>query len=133
LGVFGLPLVVMVIVALVIAVAALFGWLSLGTLAGLVALIGSVSAVVVSVVFALLVFFVTPLVSGYAAGRLMLRQPPDSDISVARATPPLLLGLLVLGALALVPVIGGVITFIATTLGLGSVWLAWRQRSVRSA
>jgi hypothetical protein len=118
----------------------LFGWLTLGTLAGLVALIGSVSAVVIGVVFALLVFFVTPLVSGYAAGRLMLRQPSSdtggSDtggISVARATPPLLLGLLVLGALALVPVVGGVITFIATTLGLGSIWLAWRQRPVRSA
>jgi cytoskeletal protein CcmA (bactofilin family) len=140
LGVFAMPLVVTIIVALVVALAALFGWLTLGTLAGLVALIGSVSAVVIGVVFALLVFFVTPLVSGYAAGRLILRQPSSdtggSDtggISVARATPPLLLGLLVLGALALVPVVGGVITFIATTLGLGSIWLAWRQRPVRSA
>lgn len=140
LGVFSMPLVVIIIVALVVALAALFGWLTLGTLAGLIALVGSVSAVVIGVVFALLVFFVTPLVSGYAAGRLVLRQPSGNqtdehtgDISVARATPPLLLGLFVLGALALVPVIGGVITFIATTLGLGSVWLAWRQRSMRSA
>ena len=133
LGVFAMPLVVMIMVVLVVAVAALFGWLSLGTLAGLVALIGSVGAVVIGVVFALLVFFVTPLVSGYAAGRVLLRQPSDGGISVARATPPLLLGLFVLGVLALVPVVGGVITFIATTLGLGSVWLAWRQRSVRSA
>ena len=129
LGVFVMPLVVMLIIALVVAIAVLFGWLSLGTLAGLVTLIGSVSAVVIGVVFALLVFFVTPLVSGYAAGRVMLRQPKEDSgaISVARATPPLLLGLLVLGALALVPVIGGVITFIATTVGLGSVYLAWRQ------
>ena len=135
LAVFAMPLVVMLIVTLVVTLAALFGWLTLGTLAGLVALVGSMSTVVIGVVFALLVFFLTPLVSGYAAGRVMLRQSSDNTggISVARATPPLLLGLLVLGALALVPVIGGIITFIATTLGLGSVWLAWRQRSVRSA
>lgn len=130
LGLLALPAAVLLLVVVVVLLAVLLNFLSLATLAGLVAVVGGASALVAGVLTGLMVFFVTPLVSGYAAGTIMLRSTPaGANINVARATAPMLLGLVVLGALALVPVIGGLITFIATALGLGSVWLAYRQRS----
>lgn len=58
------------------------------------------------------------------AGQVLLRRQNDSA-SLAR---PFVVGLLVYSLLALVPVIGGLLTFVTVVIGLGALLVAGTQR-----
>jgi hypothetical protein len=113
----------------VIAVAVIFGLLSLGALTGLTLLAGLPALGLAFVAILFIVSYLAPAIVAYLGGRWIVgRIRPEWNSPAARDASsklyaPLLIGLFILGVLFAVPVLGGLLQFLVVLAGLGAIAL----------
>lgn len=116
-----------ILVAVMIAVIGYF--LGAATLWGLAWAVWALGATALGLAFSLFWLFVlygTKAIVAYVLGKLILdRFAPQA---ATKKVVSLLLGSVIFVLLAGIPILGWVITILATALGLGLTWLAWRSR-----
>ena len=123
----GFPLAIMLLLGVIILVAILLGFLTLGNLGGAVVVIGGALVVSLGALFFLVLTYLTQIVVALLGGRLLLTRlsPGSGDNPLG----PLLLGLLLVVVLTGIPVLGFWVTLLIVLFGLGALWLAWMNRS----
>jgi hypothetical protein len=120
-----LPVVIAILVVVAGLLAALLGALGLGSLAAPVFIVGLVLGILLVLLFWLTVSYLAPVLVGLCAGRWLLGR-----FAAERAKGlvlPLFAGLLVLGALRIVPFLGFLVLLAVVFLGWGTM-LAWLWR-----
>jgi hypothetical protein len=142
-GALGVAGFVALLLALVVATALLalvFGGLTLGGLLGVTVVAGVLAVGLTGLAFALAVQFVAPALVGLVLGSLALDWFDRQDGLGARVTAgrwrpvvALLLGALLVVALAAIPVVGPVLNLLAVLLGLGGLVLAGWEHGHRPA
>jgi hypothetical protein len=126
-GVVGFVVAIIVVVIVVVLLAIVLGLLTLGALAAIEAIGGSLVVFVASFLFTVVVAFVADALVGLAIGRLAVRGGwgwgPFAALAVGAA---------VVVALTSLPIVGGWLKVIVILLGLGALvlaaWSAWRSR-----
>jgi len=129
-GLVAAPITWLVAFGVIVAIAVLFGLLSLGSLTGLTLLAG---LPVLGLAFVAIVFVLSYLcqaIVAYLIGRWILgRVRPEWN---SKIYAPVLLGLFILGLLFAVPVAGGVLQFVIVLAGLGAIVLTVLQSRSKS-
>lgn len=124
------PVTWLVAFGVVIAIAVLFGLLSLGSLTGLTLLAGLPALGVAFVAIVFVLSYLCQAIVAYLIGRWILgRIQPEWN---GRIYAPVLTGLFILGLLFAVPVAGGVLQFVIVLAGLGAIVLAVLQGRSKS-
>lgn len=122
----GVPLAVVVVIVL----ALISGAVTLGQLAGTVMSLGLTAVSLLTAGFSLVAVYVTKVVVAFLVGRLILKQVQPSWTE--KWFWPLLLGVILFVILRAIPVVGALISFVVTLIGLGAIVLGlrdyWRQR-----
>lgn len=125
-GLIATPIGWLTALGVVIAVAVVFGLLSLGALTQLTLLAGlpALGLALVAVLF--IVTYLCQAIVAYLGGRWIVGriQPKWGNQLYA----PLLVGLLILGLLFAVPVVGGLLQFVVVLAGLGAIALVIFRR-----
>ncbi len=109
---------------LILMVTVLFGVITLGGLASTVLGVGFSALGFVFAIFMLLVSYGAKLVVAYLTGRLILAQFKYAEHRIWT----LAVGVLVLVLATSIPILGWLIGLIATLVGLGAMWLIWREQ-----
>jgi hypothetical protein len=99
--------------------------ISLGKLALVFWGVGYASLFLAFFIFVLFVSFVSKVIVAYLAGRLILNRLAPSAVQYRIIS--LLLGLFIYVLLRSIPILGWVIGVVVTLLGLGAVWLVYRD------
>jgi hypothetical protein len=107
-----------------------FGVATLGSLSALVAAVGLLAEAILVSGFVIYVGFVAEAVVSYLGGRTLLNLVRP-DLAEQRLIP-LLLGVLIYVAVTAIPVVGGIIGFLAALLVLGAGWI-WATERFRPA
>jgi len=118
-------IVFLVIAALLLAIGLGLGYITLWQLAFYFWGIGFSSLVLAFFVFALFVFYISKTIVAYLAGLLIMERFTQDPIKHKAFV--FALGLLIYVLLAAIPYFGWVVGVIATTLGLGAVFLIFRE------
>ena len=115
------------LVALVIlAIGILFGVITLGGLAGTIFGVGFSALAIVLAVFNLLVQYGSKVVIAFLGGRWLLEKlTPQYAENKAL---PLVLGVVLYVLLRAIPIFGWLLSVFVTLLGLGAMWLVYRER-----
>ena len=114
-----------VVAGLVLALGIFFGILTLGGLGRTILGVGFSSLGVVMAVFVLLVTYGSKLVVAFWGGKWILSKlAPQAAESKAW---PLVLGVVLYVLLRAIPVLGWIIGLLVTLLGLGAMWLVFRE------
>lgn len=118
------------ILALLIALAILGGWLTLGQLVGDIVGVGLVTYVFALGLFIFTAGMITKIVVAYTGGRFLVqRVQPEEPSSGWRAAFGLVLGVIIYVGLRSIPYsVGGIFGLLVTLIGLGALYLAWRGR-----
>jgi hypothetical protein len=113
---------------LIVALALVFFFLRMPFLGSIVLGGGLGSLVVAFATFLASTMFLSKAIVAFLAGFLILNKlwPGSQKYKIA----PLLLGLILYGLIAAIPFIGWVVSFIFTLLGLGAIWLVWREKAL---
>jgi hypothetical protein len=116
------------VIALLIGVAVLGGWLTLGQLAGDIVGLGVVTLLFAVGIFVFTAGVLTKIVVAFWGGRLLIGQAvSEQPLSGLQATLALVLGIIIYIALRSIPyAVGGIIGFLVTLIGLGALYLALR-------
>ena len=122
---FGFPVAVLVFVTLFVLLAILLGVITLGNLSASVVWVGIAIVIVLSVVFGLLVAYLSKIVVGYWGGRVVLKSinPEWAENPIWSA----LLGVLLVSILVSIPFVGWLIGLGIVLFGLGALWLLCRK------
>ncbi len=113
---------------LVIAAAIFFGVITLGEISGVILTIGFSSLGIILAGFGLVLRFISKIVVAYLVGKLLFRwlAPKYAD----QAIWPLVVGLLLYTFLRAIPLgFGFVIGVVATLIGVGAIWLTYRDHA----
>ena len=129
-GYIGLIVIFIVLAALAIFLMSLTLWtlgiITLSLDVGFTSLAGVVFAVLVNSISKIIVAFLT----GYL---ILYRRGPESGTNRSRQLIyAVLLGLLIFTVLAAIPILGWVVSCLATLLGMGALWMIVRQRGLAS-
>jgi hypothetical protein len=123
-------------IAVIVLGAWLFGLLTLGGLAGTIASVGILSLLTLILGFVLVTAFVAKIVFGQALGKWILARA-NSPLAGHRFWPMVIGVVITVVAIALLsfPLIpgflGGLLNFAVILVGLGALWLWWRERGAR--
>lgn len=127
-GVIAIPALLMAFMVVVLATLSMVYVIrsaTLNDLLGLVLAIGTLALVALVVVWILAVSYLGYIVVALAIGRLILgRLSPGSAV---KPYFPLTLGTLILVLLMAIPGLGSAIGLVALLMGLGALWLIWRE------
>jgi len=127
---FNIFLVALLVAVLILLVGLWLGFLTLWQLAFLVWAIGFSSLVLAVSLFWLLVMYASKVIIAYLAGLLILK--PIAPQIARHKVLPLVLGLVLYVLLAGIPILGWVIGVIVSGLGLGALWVAYRNGRLRA-
>ncbi len=115
-----------VIAALILAIGIFFGVITLGGLAGTIFSVGFSGLAIAFAVFLLLIQYGSKVVIAFLGGRWILEKlTPQYAESKAL---PLALGVVLYVALRAIPFFGWLLAVFVTLLGLGAMWLLFRER-----
>jgi len=129
-GLVAAPVTWFVALGVIVAIAVLFGLLSLGSLTGLTLLAGLPALGVAFVAILFVLSYLCQAIVAYLIGRWLLdRIQPEWN---SRIYAPVLTGLFILGLLFAVPVAGGVLQFLVVLAGLGAIILVVLQSRSKS-
>jgi hypothetical protein len=115
----------LIIAVLIIVLAIILGFITLGGLAGTVIGVGFGGLGVVFISFQLLVSYGSKLIVAFLGGKLFLERFSPKYAEHKGWT--LLLGVALYVLLRGIPFIGWLIGLAATLIGLGALWLIWRE------
>jgi len=129
-GLVAAPITWFVALGVIVAIAVLFGLLSLGSLTGLTLLAGLPALGVAFVAIVFVLSYLCQAIVAYLVGRWILgRLQPEWN---GKIYAPVLTGLFILGLLFAVPVAGGVLQFVIVLAGLGAIILVVLQGRSKS-
>jgi hypothetical protein len=113
------------VLALTILLAILFGFVTLGGLVATIIGAGVLVEVVLAVAFAVSVVFLAPIVVSFLVGRMLLRSSLPGGLGGRIVA--LVVGLAIYVVLRAIPILGAIVTLAVVLFGLGAlcVW-AWR-------
>jgi cytoskeletal protein CcmA (bactofilin family) len=116
----------LLVAGLIIAGAIFFGVVTLGELSRVILSIGFSSLGLILAAFGVLASYVSKLVVAYLVGKLLLRwlAPKYEE----QAIWPMMVGVLIYTLLRAIPVFNFVLAVIVTLIGLGAMWLYYRDR-----
>jgi cytoskeletal protein CcmA (bactofilin family) len=126
----------LLIIAVVVVGALLFGLLTLGGVAGTIVAVGLLSVLALILGFVLVTAFVAKIIFGQALGRWLLTRA-NSPLAQHRFWPMIIGVLITVAVIALLsfPLIPGflgtLLNFVVVFLGLGALWLWGRERFTR--
>ena len=100
-------------------------YISLSSLAWPVFWVGTGTLITLFTLFTLATTFLSKAIVAYLAGAFIFSKVAPGALQYRIL--PLLLGLLIYVPLAAIPYLGTFIGLVVTLLGLGAIWLAWRQ------
>ena len=111
---------------LVIAGAIFFGVVTLGELSRVILTVGFSSLGLIMAGFGLLVSYGSKLIVSYLVGRLLIKwlAPKYADQPIW----PMVVGVFLYTFLRAIPFIGLVVGFAATLIGIGAMWLTYRDQ-----
>ncbi|MEZ4867436.1 MAG: hypothetical protein R3C14_39285 [Caldilineaceae bacterium] len=114
-------------IALIILLAVLSGWLTLGQLAGAVVGLGLTTLFFAIALFWFAAAMVTKIIVAYRGGDWLLARLATRESATGWSQAlGLSLGLIVYVALRMIPFgIGAIIAFVITLIGLGAIYLGW--------
>lgn len=125
----------LLILALTIILAAIFGGVTLGNLVGVIVTVGLLVLFALAVLFGLVIAYGSTVLVSLIGGHLILDRL-NPNWAASRVTA-LALGLLIFVILTAVPYIGGWINFAVVLLGFGALWMfgqaALQQRQSKTA
>lgn len=123
------------LLGLLIALAVVGGWLTLGQLVGDIVGVGLVTLAFVLGLFIFTAGMITKIAVAYSGGRFLVqRVQPEESITGWRAAFGLILGVIIYIGLRSIPFgVGGIIGLIVTLIGLGALYLAWRGHAHKEA
>jgi cytoskeletal protein CcmA (bactofilin family) len=114
------------VAVLILAIGILFSVITLGGLAGTIFGVGFSGLAIVFAVFSLLVQYGSKVVIAFLGGRWILEKlAPQYAENKAL---PLLLGVVLYVLLRAIPFFGWLLSVFVTLLGLGAMWLLYRER-----
>lgn len=117
---------VLVLLAVLLLVIGLWlGFATVWELTYMLWAVGYSSLVLAASLFAVLVLYGSKVVMAYFAGMLLLNRLAPR--AVKYRVLPLLLGLLLYVLLHSIPILGWVLGVVVTAVGLGAIWLAYRE------
>lgn len=120
------PFILFFLLGVIILVAILFGALTLGELVGGVLGLGLPGLALVTGGFFLMLGYLPQAMVAYLGGRWFFRKVRPE--AAEKVFWPVMVGALVLGLLMAVPVLGGMIEFVAVIAGLGAIiLLVWES------
>ncbi len=114
-----------IVTGLIIAGAIFFGVVTLGELSKVVLTVGFSSLALIMAAFGLLVSYGSKIVVAYMVGKLLIRwlAPKFENQPIW----PMIIGVLLYTFLRAIPVFGLAIGIFVTLIGIGSMWLAYRD------
>ena len=114
-----------IVVGLIIAGAIFFGVITLGELSKVILTVGFSSLALIMAAFGLLVSYGSKIVVAYMVGKLLIRwlAPKFEDQPIW----PMIIGVLLYTFLRAIPVFGFAIGVFVTLVGIGAMWLAYRD------
>jgi len=118
-----------ILAGLIITLGIFFGVITLGGLSKTILGIGFSSLGLVLAIFGLIVSYGSKLVVSFTGGKLILDQVAPE--AAEKPIWPLLLGIIIYVILRAIPIIGFWIGVIATIVGVGAIWLVYRNRQLR--
>ena len=121
---FGFPIAIFILIGVILALAIILDILALGNLVGAIIWLGIALIITLIVLFVLVISFLAKIVVGNVVGNLILNwiNPGLTEQPVW----PLVLGILVVVILIAIPFGGGILNFVITLFGLGTLGLLWR-------
>ncbi len=112
---------ILVLVAVTVIAAIIFGVLTLGSITGVVTWMGILGMFVLIFGFILSSSFIAQLVISFLGGKMILsRLQPDL---AEHKFWPMLFGVIIFAALAALPFIGWLVNLLGALLGLGALWM----------
>ena len=115
------PIMLSIGFALIILLAVILGFLTLDAIAGLVVGVGML---ILGLELGAYILIITLLAKVVVAHLLGERLMSNGQAMVAFAV-----GALIVVALGAIPMVGGIVNFVVSLVGLGAVWLMWRNRN----
>ncbi len=112
----------------ILAVSILFTVLSAGGLRIATFSFGFASLALIGTVFTMLVIYGSKIVVSYLVGNWILVKLFPESKAAASTFWGMALGVLIYSILRVIPFFGGVLAFIVIILGMGAMWLAYRNR-----
>ena len=132
---FGYFVLIIVLAILMVLLAIVFGALGFGELVGVDIFGGLVLILAITFAFIVAVAFLADAIVGLALARLVVARSGRSGSATAFSTGAdrwtdlawLAVGTAIVVVLSSLPVVGGFVKLVVVLLGLGALWLAWRQ------
>jgi cytoskeletal protein CcmA (bactofilin family) len=118
------------VLVLTVALAIIFGWLTLGGLVGMTIVVGVLIDAALVASYVAFAAYVAQAVVGYVVARWLLRRMQPSWAE--RPIVPLVLGLLLYVALRAIPWLGPLASIVVVLVGLGGLWQWGRMTIQRS-
>ena len=114
-----------IVAGLILAGAVFFGVVTLGELSRVILTVGFSSLALIMAAFGLLVSYGSKIVVAYMVGKLLIRwlAPKFEDQPIW----PMIIGVLLYTFLRAIPFVGFTIGVIVTLIGIGAMWLAYRD------
>jgi cytoskeletal protein CcmA (bactofilin family) len=109
-----------------VLLAVALGALTLGSLAGLVVVLGLLGDVTLAVGLTVFAAYVAQALASYLTGQLLLRQ--FQPALLARRYTPFLIGLPVFVIVTALPGVGGLIGLLVAIMAMGAIWIRVRDR-----
>lgn len=120
------PFALLLIVTLVIVLALVMGALTLGNLLSAIGWLGAATTLALLVGFGLILGYLTKIIVGYFIGHALLRR--INPQWVEKPYLPVLVGVVILALVLAIPILGGLINLVITILGLGALFILWKDR-----
>ena len=114
-----------IVAGLILAGAVFFGVVTLGELSRVILTVGFSSLALIMAAFGLLVSYGSKIVVAYMVGKLLIRwlAPKFENQPIW----PMIIGVLLYTFLRAIPFVGFTIGVIVTLIGIGAMWLAYRD------
>lgn len=119
---------VIAVLVLMVALAVLFGFLTLGGVVAMIVTLGLLASAAMVTGYVAFAAYVAQAIVGYMAGRWLLRrvQPAWAEQPIV----PLALGIVLYVAVRAIPWLGGIVSLLVVLLALGALW-EWGRATFR--
>jgi cytoskeletal protein CcmA (bactofilin family) len=113
----------------IILLSIIVGFLTIGGLGGVTAALGLSSLATIATVFNLAVSHISKVIVAYLAGKWIFSKLAPSQTN---AIWPLVIGITIYAILRAIPFVGILFGIAATLLGVGAMWLVYRQKTAKT-
>ena len=106
--------------------AVVFGFLTLGSLSGMIIMIGILIFIALILAFVIVVAYITKIIVSVLGGNLVLAYVKPEWVN--HKVYPLLVGVIILSLIISIPFVGWFIKMVIVFLGLGALWILGREQ-----